>query len=95
MNSFLQIISFVLAGTSAILSIPLFLKLSWPAPVLWFAKLYASALSTILSLMGLLTIIMGLATGSLLIGLLGMYNLSVFFYPFSESDPATRCFKRF
>ena len=82
MNLWLQIPALVLAGISALLSIPLFLKLRWPAPVLWFVKLYASALSTILALVGLLTIVVGLVTGSLPVGLLGMYNLSVFFIHF-------------
>lgn len=79
MNSFLQIMAIVLAGISAILSIPLFLRLRWPAAILWFLKLYASALSPILALIGVLSAIVGLVTGSVFISIIGMYVGLVFY----------------
>jgi xanthosine utilization system XapX-like protein len=45
---------------------------------LWFLKLYASALSPLLALIGLLSIIVGLATGSAFISLIGMYDVLIF-----------------
>ena len=78
MNSVMYITALVLASFSAILSILLFLRLKWPAPVLWFLKLYTSALSPVFALIGMFTIIVGLATSSLLIILIGIYDALIF-----------------
>ncbi len=74
----IQILAAVLACVSALTSILLFLRLRWPAPVLWFLKLYASALSPLLVLIGVLTTIVGLTTGSVFISLIGMYVVLIF-----------------
>jgi len=79
MKSFLQITTIALASFSALMSIPLFLRLRWPAPALLFIKLYASALSPLLAFIGVLSTIAGLATGSVFIGLISIYNVLIFF----------------
>jgi len=78
MTSFLQVSAIILASFSAIMSITFFLKLRWPAPVLWFIKLYVSALSPWFALIGLLTVVCGFVTGSAYISLLGTYVFSIF-----------------
>src|SRR5688500_18478584 len=60
------------------MSIMIFVRLHWPAPLLWFVKLYASALSPLLVLIGVLTTLAGLATGSVSISVIGMYDVLVF-----------------
>jgi acetyl esterase/lipase len=78
MTLILEIIAIVLASISAVLSITFFLRLRWPAPVLWFLKLYVSALSPWFALAGLLCIVWGFATASTFIGLVGMYVCLIF-----------------
>ena len=78
MNSFMQIFALILASLSAILSILLFLKLKWPAAILWILKLYSSALSPILTLIGIFSVIVGFATSSLLIILISIYDVLIF-----------------
>ena len=68
-----------LAGfLTALVSILLFIRLRWPAPALWFLKIYASALSPLLVLFGLLITMVGLATGSVFISVIGIYNFLIF-----------------
>lgn len=74
----LQILVAVFATVSIIISIPLFLQLRWPTPVLWFLKLYVSALSQILALIGALATLTGLLTGSIIITVIGLYVLLVY-----------------
>lgn len=74
----IQIVAAVSASLAALLSILLFVRLRWPAPALWFIKLYASALSPLLVLVGVLSSIVGLATGSVFISLVGTYCVLVF-----------------
>jgi acetyl esterase/lipase len=81
MNTILVIIQFVAATIGslvAILSLLLFIKLRWPAAALWFMKLYASALSRVLTLVGLLCMVVGLTTGSAFIGVIGTYAFLIF-----------------
>lgn len=78
MNSFLQITAIVLASVTTIMSVLLFIQLHWPAPVLWFLKLYASALSPLFVLIGALATVVGLVTGSALITVIGTYNIMVY-----------------
>jgi acetyl esterase/lipase len=68
-----QVFAAILSGLASLLSIVLFLRLRWPAPPLWFIKLYTSALSPLLFLIGLFTTIVGLATSSVFISLMGIY----------------------
>ncbi len=78
MKTIIEIIAAVVSSLAALMSILLFLRLRWPAPVLWFLKLYVSALSPWLALTGLLTVIVGLITGSVFISLIGIYVVLVF-----------------
>jgi len=75
----IQILTTVLCCLVALLSIPVFFRLHWPAPALWIIKLFASALSPLLLLIGILSTIAGLATSSIFISLIGMY-VTLFFF---------------
>ena len=74
----IQILAAASGCLAALMSIPLFLRLRWPAPALWFLKLYASALSPLLALIGVLCTIVGLTTGSVFISLIGIYDVLIF-----------------
>ena len=78
MNSLLQVIAIVLASITTCISVLLFLQLHWPAPFLWFLKLYTSALSPLFVLIGVLTTAVGMTTGSVLITLIGIYNVIIY-----------------
>lgn len=76
MDRFILIVQFLAlltGGLAALLSILLFIRLRWPAPVLWFLKLYVSALSPVFLLLGLWSILAGLTSTSMLISLTGLY----------------------
>jgi acetyl esterase/lipase len=75
----IQILTAVSVTLAALMSILLFVRLRWPAPALWFLKLYASALSPLLVLIGVLSMIVGLTTGSVFITVTGIYCVLVFF----------------
>ena len=74
----IQSVAVFLGLLTALLSILLFQQLHWPAPVLWFLKLYTSALSPLFVLIGVFSAIVGLATGSVFISLIGIYNVLIF-----------------
>ena len=77
-----------IASLMAVLSILFFLRLHWPAPVLWFLKLYVSALSPFLVLIAAVCAIVGLATGSVFISLIGTYDVLIFaLHIFSVTRP--------
>lgn len=78
-KSIVQILATVLCCLTAQMSIPLFLRLHWPAPALWILKLFASALSPLFASVGVLSIIVGLTTGSVFISLIGLY-VALFFF---------------
>jgi acetyl esterase/lipase len=78
MNSFFQITFMVLACLSVLMSVPLFLRLRWPAVALWIIKLYAGALSPLHALIGLLAVIAGFANGSIFTILIGLYVALVY-----------------
>ncbi|WP_353485043.1 alpha/beta hydrolase, partial [Haliscomenobacter sp.] len=87
-KSTIQILATVLGGLGTLMSILIFLRLHWPAPVLWMLKLFVSAVSPFLFLIGVLSAVVGLATGSVFLGLIGMYNgLIYFLYIFSVTRP--------
>lgn len=84
----IQILAAVSGCLAALMSILFFFRLRWPAPVLWFLKLYASALSPLLALIGLLCIVAGLTTGSVFISLIGTYDVLIFsIYIFRVTRP--------
>jgi acetyl esterase/lipase len=68
----------VIGSVVALLSSVLFMRLRWPAPILWFVKLYTSALSPFLMLAGILTLIEGLVSGSVIISCIGIYDVLVY-----------------
>src|SRR6185503_5653293 len=68
-----QILAAFSGSVAALMSITLFVRLRWPAPFLWFLKIYVSALSSVLALIGVLTMVTGLITGSVYISLIGIY----------------------
>jgi acetyl esterase/lipase len=73
-----QILATVLSCLAALMSISIFIRLHWPAPVLWILKLFVSAVSPLLFLIGVLSVIMGLITGVIFISLIGIYDVLVF-----------------
>jgi len=79
MHSFFTIAVIVFAGFSGLMTFPLFIRLQWPTPLLWFIKLYASALSPVFACMGVFVAISGFATGSVLIASIGVYISLIFF----------------
>ncbi|MFM9947114.1 MAG: alpha/beta hydrolase [Saprospiraceae bacterium] len=84
----IQILATVLGCLGALVSILIFLRLHWPSPVLWILKLFVTALSPLLFLIGVLSAMVGLTTGSVFISLIGMYDGLIFFiYIFSVTRP--------
>jgi acetyl esterase/lipase len=75
----IQVLATFLGCLAALMSIPVLIRLHWPAPALWILKLFASALSPLLFLIGVLSTIVGLTTGSVFISLIGMYDVVFFF----------------
>ncbi len=75
----IQMLATVLGSLAALMSVSIFVRLHWPAPVLWILKLFVSALSPLLFLIGVLSAIVGVTTGSIFIGLIGMYDSLIFF----------------
>ena len=73
------ILTTVLGCLATLMSILIFIKLKWPAPLLWILKLLASALSFPFTLIGVLCIIVGIATNSAFITLIGIY-VALFFF---------------
>jgi acetyl esterase/lipase len=73
-----QMLAGVAGGLAALASVLLFVRLRWPSPVLWVMKLFVAALSPLLAAIGVLSIVAGLATGSVFISLVGMYDVLVF-----------------
>lgn len=74
----IQILATVLGCLVALMSILLFLRLRWLAPVMWFLKLFASTLSPLLAFIGVLSTMVGLTTGSVFISLIGIYDVLIF-----------------
>ena len=84
----IQSLAALLGLLTVLLSILFFLQLHWPAPALWFLKLYASALSPLFVLIGVFSTIVGLTTGSLFTSLIGIYNILIFcMHIFSVTRP--------
>ena len=78
----------ILGSLAALMSITIFVRLHWPSPILWILKLFASALSPLFFLIGLLSVIVGLASGSVLISLIGVYvGLFYFTHIFKVTRP--------
>ena len=69
----IQVFTTVLSCLVALASIPVMLRVHWPAPALWITKLLAAALSPLFAVIGVLGVIVGLTTGSIFITSIGMY----------------------
>jgi acetyl esterase/lipase len=74
----IQLLAIIAACLAALISIPMFFAFRWPAPTMWGLKVFASALSPVFILIGVLTTVVGLATGSLFISLTGLYVFLVY-----------------
>lgn len=86
--SIIQFVTTALGSLAALMSISIFLRLHWPAPVLWIVKLLVSALSPFLVIIGVLSVFVGLITGSAFTSLIGIYDVLFFFiYVFSVTRP--------
>lgn len=87
----IQILATVSGCLAALMSIPILVRLHWPAPATWIAKLLGSALSPILFLFGVFSTIVGLTTGSVFISLIGIYVVLFFFFHIYKTTrpPAT------
>ena len=79
---FIKLVVQILASTAtslaALMSITLFLRVHWPAPILWILKLYVSALSPLFFLIGVVGTIAGQTTGSTFISIIGIYVSVIF-----------------
>jgi acetyl esterase/lipase len=76
--SIIRILTALAASISALLSIFIFIRFQWPAPVPWIIKLYASALSPVFVLIGVLCAITGLLTRSVYLSSTGIYVFIIF-----------------
>lgn len=74
----IQIFAAIISCLTALLSILLFLRLRWPAPVPFLMKIFTSALSPVFVLLGLLCLAAGLTTGSLFIIIISTYVIFVY-----------------
>jgi acetyl esterase/lipase len=77
-RSIVQILTTVLGGLAALMSMLIFVRLHWPAPILWILKLFVSALSPLFFAIGVLAIVVGQATGSVFMSLIGVYDVLIF-----------------
>lgn len=75
-----QAIAAIFGGLVLLISIPLFIRFKWPAPVMWFTKLYVSALSPLFAVIGGMCAIAGLVTGSIFITLVGLFSVIIYVY---------------
>lgn len=76
--SVFQIIAVLAGCLTALASVLLFIRLRWPAAALFIIKLFVSALSPLFMSIGMLVVIVGLATDSVFITLIGLYDVMVF-----------------
>jgi acetyl esterase/lipase len=74
----LQILSGALGTVAAVASLLLLIRFQWPAPALWFSKLYVSALSPWLAAVGGLSLLTGFVTASVYNVVAGLYVLLVY-----------------
>src|ERR1041385_2800956 len=85
----IQILAAVSGSLAVLMSITVFIQFRWPAPILWFAKLFVSALSVWLVFTGVFVTIAGLATSSVFISIVGIYVALVFcMHIFKVTRPA-------
>lgn len=78
LESILQILAICIGSIVGLLSLVLFIRFQWPAPMQWLLKLFVSALSPVFVAISLPCIMIGMATGSILATAIGLYALLVF-----------------
>ena len=80
--SIIQFIAGIAGCLAVVMSIVLFLHFRWPAAAMWGLKLFVSALSSVLMLVGIGTLIVGLTTNSIFIDVVGLCATIVYFVHF-------------
>ncbi len=70
----LQVLAVVSGSMAAVMSMLIILRLQWPAPVLWILKLLTVAFSPLFFGIGVLCVLVGLATESVFLGIIGLYD---------------------
>lgn len=76
----IQVLATVLGCLAALMNIPLFIQFRWPAAAMWGLKVFTSALSPVLILLGVLIFIVGFATGSDFIKILGLFVVIMYLW---------------
>lgn len=80
--SIIQFVAGVAGCLALVMSVVLFLHFRWPAAAMWGLKLFVSALSSVLMLVGIVTLIAGLATNSIFISVVGLFATIVYLVHF-------------
>jgi acetyl esterase/lipase len=78
MKLIIEILAVFLCSLAALGSITLFRRFQWPAAGLWIFKLIVSACTTWIIILGIGSLITALVTGSVLLGVLGLYVIVAF-----------------
>lgn len=74
----IQIIGGIVGSLVALISLVLFRQFRWPAAAMWGLKVFTSALSPLFVLVGSLTLIIGLATSSVFLSVIGIYITGIY-----------------
>ncbi len=78
----IQLIVGIAGSMAALMSIVLFLQFRWPAVAMWGLKVFASAVSSVLMFVGVLTLVAGVATNSIFISAIGVYVTVIYLVHF-------------
>jgi acetyl esterase/lipase len=78
----IQFIAGIAGSLAALLSVVLFRQFRWPAAAMWGLKVFTSAVSTVFMLVGLLTLVAGVATNSIFISVIGIYVTLIYLLHF-------------
>ena len=82
LTSIIQFIAGIAGCLAAAISLVLFLRFRWPAAAMWGLKLFVSALSPVFMLVGIVTLVAGLATNSIFISIIGISATIVYLVHF-------------
>jgi hypothetical protein len=77
-RTIIQIIAGIASSLVALVSIVLFLQFRWPKAAMWGLKIFSSALSPWFVLLGMISLIIGLITGSIFISAIGSYVVFIY-----------------
>lgn len=78
LKSIIQILAMIAGSLALLMSILLFTRLRWPAAMLFMAKLFTSAFTPLLTLIGAVTAGVGLASGSMFITIIGILMMLIY-----------------